>query len=673
MTTIEPGSTVAGSGDNLIPQGSPVPAPGGPRRRSFAPTTLRKTASSVGGAFGIFWLTVVVAVAVFAPLVAPHSPSAQDLSNTFSGFSSEHWLGTDDLGRDVLSRLIYGARVSLWVTVEVAALALLLAIPVGLIAGYVGGRTDMILMRVMDGGLSFPPLVLAMAVVSVLGPGVTNAAIALAIVFMPSLARLIRAQALAVREESFIEASRSLGSTPLRIITKRLFPNIASALIVQVAIIMSGALIAEAALSFLGLGAQPPSPSWGGMLQQAYATALFNSPVSLVIPGLAIAITVLAFNSLGDAMTSAFGLERGRKSAVRGAHRTRGRRGLTSVDRGPVTPAVPPLDKGVCLDVRGLTVAVEGPTELMPVVEDVNLVVRQGEILGLVGESGSGKTVTSMTIMRLNPSPPFVVTAGTVNLSGKDLLSLDFEEMRQVRGREVSMVFQDPMSSLNPAHTIGSQIAETIRLHSSANRPQSWEQAVKMLERVGIPDPSVRARSYPHQLSGGMRQRVMIAMALSCKPRLIIADEPTTALDVTVQAQILQLLRDLAREDDVAVIFVTHDLAVVSELCDRVVVMYAGQVVETAATAELFASPTHPYTAGLIGASGSVTEGRPARAIKGQVPRVGAMPTGCRFAPRCPFAVDACRERAQELSAVESASGRSSRCSRRNQLELEGV
>ena len=668
MTTLD-------SSKSLEPQdevGSVV-APSRRRRRPVHPW--RRAFATGTGIFGLCWITLLLVAAVFPSLLAPYSPYEQDLGNTLAPMSAEHWLGTDNLGRDVFSRLIYGASVSLWVPTIVALLTLLGAIPIGLCAGYRGGRVDQVLMRLVDAGLSFPPLVLAMAVVAVLGPGLRNTTVALAIVFMPSMARLVRGQVLVVREESFIEASRALGSHPVWTATRRVLPNIVSVVIVQGALIMSVTLIAEAGLSFLGLGAQPPAASWGSMLQQAYANALFIRPGSLFWPGAAIAVTVLAFNALGDSLTTAFGLDR--TARARGRRALKGRRGLTTVSRRDVPRQMTSLDPETCLQVSNLSVSVETPDGLTPVVEDVNVVVRRGEIVGLVGESGSGKTVTSLAIMRLAPSAPFVITGGAVQLGDQDLLSLSFDEMRKVRGRDVAMIFQDPMSSLNPAQTVGAQIAETLRLHQRASRRRAWSRAVELLERVGIPDPAKRARSYPHQLSGGMRQRVMIAMALSCGPRLIIADEPTTALDVTIQAEILTLLRDLAKTEDVAVVFVTHDLAVVSELCDRVVVMYAGQVVESASTRDLFAAPMHPYTEGLMGASRHSSEGIAPRAMGGQVPRVGDMPPGCRFAPRCRYVEAMCNQSMPALHHIGRAGPgdgeRVSRCRRISEIDLEGI
>ncbi len=641
----------------------------------------RRLLGQWGFRLALGWILVLAVVAVFAPLVASYSPTAQDLLHRFVGASAHHWLGTDDLGRDVFSRLVYGTRVSMRVSFEVVGLALVVAIPIGLLAGYRGGQTDNVLMRVMDGGLSFPPLVLALAVVAVLGPGINNAALALAVVFVPSFARLVRGQTLAVKEEPFVEASRSLGTPAAAIVARRVLPNVLPALIVQISLALGGALLAEAALSFLGLGEQPPAPSWGSMLQEAYNTGLFTHPWSLVVPGAAIASAVLAFNILGDGLSAALGVTRTHVLSRRGGERRASRRGLTTVGarRLEVTVATPPggtADVDACLVVDGLTVRVATPAGSAAVVEDVSLVVKEGEVLGLVGESGSGKTVTSLAIMRLLPSPSFTITAGSVWLGGQDLLTLDFDGMRKVRGGEVAMIFQDPMTSLNPARTIGAQLSEAVRLHRPLSRDAARREAVDLLDRVGIPDPRQRVKSFPHQLSGGMRQRVMIAMALTCHPRLLIADEPTTALDVTVQAQVLDLLRDLSRTERLAVIFVTHDLGVVAELCDRVAVMYAGQIVEQSATSQLFSSPLHPYTAGLLGASRAAAGDRQPIPIAGQVPAVGQTPAGCRFHPRCPHVVERCTEVPPPLDAVvreNAGAGRTCRCWRQDELDLQGI
>jgi oligopeptide transport system ATP-binding protein len=277
--------------------------------------------------------------------------------------------------------------------------------------------------------------------------------------------------------------------------------------------------------------------------------------------------------------------------------------------------------------------------------DDVSFNIERGSTLALVGESGSGKSVTSLSIMRLVP-PPGRITAGEIMFNGRDLLRLSEEDVRRLRGREIAMIFQDPMTSLNPVYTVGDQIAEAIELHERVSKKRAWAGAVEMMTRVRIPDAERRASDYPHQLSGGMRQRVMIAMALSCKPKLLIADEPTTALDVTIQAEILELLRILRDDFDLAMLLITHDLGVVAETADRVAVMYAGRIVEEAPVRQIFSSPRHPYTEGLLRSVPSLTEQgikrRRLETIEGTVPNLLHLPEGCKFAPRCAYVIQEC-------------------------------
>ena len=305
------------------------------------------------------------------------------------------------------------------------------------------------------------------------------------------------------------------------------------------------------------------------------------------------------------------------------------------------------------LDVKNLQTVFFTPSGLFRAVDDVSFTVRRGETLAIVGESGCGKSVTALSVMRLVPDPPGRVVGGSVTLEGTDLLGLDEAEMRKIRGNRISMIFQEPMTSLNPAFTIGEQINEAILRHRRTSRAEARALTIAMLERVRIPSPAQRYDDYPHRLSGGMRQRVMIAMALALSPRLLIADEPTTALDVTIQAQILELMRMLREEMDTAIILITHDLGVIAEVADDVAVMYAGRIVERAPVHALFAQPQHPYTIGLLGSIPQLhlQQARLA-AIEGQVPTAMSPVRGCRFHPRCPFAVDQCREASPPLADV---------------------
>jgi oligopeptide/dipeptide ABC transporter ATP-binding protein len=304
----------------------------------------------------------------------------------------------------------------------------------------------------------------------------------------------------------------------------------------------------------------------------------------------------------------------------------------------------------------------------------VGFTVDQGETFGLVGESGSGKTVTSLALLGLVGAPTGRVAEGSIRFNQRELRGLSRRELDRIRGRDIAMIFQEPRRSLDPAFTVGDQIAETVRAHRGLSRREAWRRAVEMLDLVRIPSAGRRAHEYPHQLSGGMAQRVMLAVALSCSPQLLIADEPTTALDVTVQAQVLKLIRELQRELGLSVLFISHDLGVIAEMCDRVAVMYAGQIVEQAPVNELFLHPRHPYTAALLASiphSGII--GGQLRAIPGSVPAAHAWPLGCRFNPRCDHAVDRCRVDVPLVSSSSGGDNRFARCHLANSLALEGI
>jgi peptide/nickel transport system ATP-binding protein len=297
----------------------------------------------------------------------------------------------------------------------------------------------------------------------------------------------------------------------------------------------------------------------------------------------------------------------------------------------------------------------------IPAVDGIDITVRKGEILGIVGESGCGKSVTSLSVMRLVPNPPGKIVGGTIKFKGEDLVTASEKRMREIRGNEIAMIFQEPMTSLNPVYTIGDQIGEVIRLHTKASKKEAHERSIEMLKKVGIPRAEAIVNEYPHQLSGGMRQRVMIAMAMACNPELLIADEPTTALDVTIQAQILDLMRHLNKESETAIMLITHDLGVVAEMCHRVVVMYAGNIVEEGDVRTILKEPKHPYTIGLLNSIPKLEETKERLySIPGNVPIPGSLTVGCRFAPRCEHATDQCRAQMPELKTV--GEGHRSRC-----------
>ena len=326
------------------------------------------------------------------------------------------------------------------------------------------------------------------------------------------------------------------------------------------------------------------------------------------------------------------------------------------------------LQSDIILEVNNLSVEFHTVEGVVPAISGLSYQLHKGEKLGIVGESGSGKSVSSLAVMGLIPDPPGKITGGSILYNGRDLIKCSEKEMEHIRGNEISMIFQEPMTSLNPIHRCGKQIAESLELHRGMNKKEALAEAVDLMRSVGIANPEARAREYPHQMSGGMRQRVMIAMALACQPQILIADEPTTALDVTIQAQILDLIDDLNRDMGMGVLFITHDLGVVSELCDTIIVMYTGRIVEKADARSLFSDPKHPYTQGLLNAiPGIDPEKKPLMTIPGMVPNPLEMPSGCTFAPRCPYADERCRKEAPPL--FDLGEGRCVRCWREEEAK----
>ena len=436
--------------------------------------------------------------------------------------------------------------------------------------------------------------------------------------------------------------AKAVGGGDWYIIRRHILPLALPLMLANTVLVISLAILAESTLSFIGLG-DPTVISWGQMLNFAFERGAVSAGAwwALIPPGLAIVWVVLGTTLLGTAMEEAFNPRLRR-------HHLEADEATAVADLPPIGEAVPAvrpaLSTGVgdpILAVRDLTIEFESPTGPLRAVDGVSFDLRRGEILGLVGESGSGKTTTVMGLLRLLP-PGGRVTAGSVTFDGMDLLALGPDELRALRWSRLSIVFQGAMNALNPVRPVGDQIAEALRTHQpELGRTEVQARVDELLGRVGI--GAARGAEYPHTFSGGMRQRAMIALALACRPDVIIADEPTTALDVMIQAQILELLVGLAREFGMGTIIVTHDLGVVAQVCDRVVVMYGGQVAEDADVATIYAAPRHPYTQLLLKAFPNVTdEDRALRSIPGMPPRLDALPAGCRFAPRCPHAFDRC-------------------------------
>ncbi|GAA6189794.1 dipeptide/oligopeptide/nickel ABC transporter permease/ATP-binding protein [Litorivita sp. NS0012-18] len=608
-------------------------------------------------------LVTLVVCALFAPWIAPYDPLTQDLIGSLQGPSAAHWLGTDDLGRDVLSRMIYGSRIAVIAAAEATALAVLIGVPIGLFIGYHGGWWDWITMRVVEAIVSIPGIMVAIVIIAILGTGLHRAMFALGILYSTAFLRLARSVVLAEREEVYVKSARVMGASPRRILMRHIFLNIAPPLIVQVTLTIGAVLLAEAGLSFIGIGVQPPQASWGTMLNTASAYMELNAFLA-VPPGLAIVATVLAVNLLGDVLRDSIG--RGIRVPASGRPKDQPRRAAqVKTAEGRAWTA----QEDDALLVTGLEVMVspKGGAEV-PVVTDMSLRIKKGETLGLVGESGSGKTVTGLALMGLIGAGGRI-SQGAVHLDGTDLLTLSPAGLEAARGNDVAMVFQDPTTSLNPSYTVGSQIAEVLRVKQGLPRRAAWDRTIELIDRVGIPRAAERARAYPHELSGGMAQRIAIARALSCAPKLLIADEPTTALDVTVQQEILDLFRDLQDDLGMAMLFVTHDLAVAADICDRISVMYCGEIVETAPVDRLFARPKHPYTAGLLSAMPHGVSGKPPLpVIRGSVPTPGHWPEGCRFAARCAYAADSC---ARPIPLT--GDGPLVRCARAAELNLEAA
>ena len=596
-------------------------------------------------------LGVIVVLALAVPFVSLPAPLAMDVAHRLAPPSAAHLLGQDEYGRDVLSRLLWGARASLWVAFASTATACLAGTALGMAGGFLGRAAELLAVRSMDVVQCFPPLLLALLVVTLLGPGAGTLIPVLALVYLPGFVRVAYAGVLSVRSQDYVEAVRVLGGGPGRILWRTVLPNIAGPVLVQVSLAASSAIVLESGLSFLGLGVVPPAASWGLMIAAA-RTTMAQAPWLLVWPCLALSLTILALNGVCDALRDA--ADPHRRASLRRRPAAR-----------PAAVAAKPADG--LLDVQGLTVAINTPAGPIHPVRNVSLRVGRGETLAVVGESGSGKSLLGLAVMGLLPAAART-TAGAAWLEGADLLRMPEAALRRVRGSRIAMVFQDPLSSLNPVHSVGWQVAEALRAHRPLSSRAARRRATELLRQVGIPDPERRAQAFPFELSGGMRQRAMIAMAIADGPGLLIADEPTTALDVTIQAQVLDLLAALGRERGMGLLFITHSLPVVAQVADRVAVMYAGEIVEQGAAEAVLVRPLHPYTAALI-RSAPPEDGRLPDRVPGMVPPPHALPPGCVFAPRCAHRRPECE--AAHPALEDAGADRETRCIRWRALAPE--
>ncbi|MFJ6566339.1 dipeptide/oligopeptide/nickel ABC transporter permease/ATP-binding protein [Streptomyces sp. NPDC091292] len=603
----------------------------------------------------VVFLAIVVLMAVFAPLLAPHDPFDQATLVDGSGHpSAEHWMGQDSLGRDILSRLMYGARWSLAIGLGATGLALVVGALLGAIAATSRKAVDETLMRCLDVVMAFPGIALAAVLVAVFGGGITVLICAIAFLFTPPIARVVRANVMDQYGEDYVTAERVIGARTPHIVIKHVAVNCAAPVLVFCTVQVAEAIVFEASLSFIGAGVRPPDPSWGSVIADGKNMVLTGGWWATVFPGLLMLITVLALNILSEGVSDAWAAPAARdvptdkarkedrwEAAAPGAGTVDELPGLTQAaarlrERARPLPQGPPV-----LAVEGLAIGFDARHGGVDIVDGISFDVRPGEVLGLVGESGCGKSLTALTVMGLEPKGARV--RGTVTFDGRQLVGLPMRVRRRLLGHDMAMIYQDALSSLNPAMTIRAQLKQVVR-RGGKRTPE------ELLGLVGL-DPERTLRSYPHELSGGQRQRVLIAMALSRSPKLIVADEPTTALDVTVQAQIIELLLRLREELGFALILVSHDLALVADVTDRVVVMYGGQIVETGVTADLVEAPAHHYTRGLLGSVLSLESAAERMVqIRGVVPSPADFPAGCRFADRCPMASEVCRDTAPGLA-----------------------
>ncbi|MGW6479186.1 dipeptide/oligopeptide/nickel ABC transporter permease/ATP-binding protein [Streptomyces sp. NPDC055059] len=596
-------------------------------------------------------VAVVVLMALFAPLLAPHDPLDQQSQTDGTGHpSGSHWMGQDSLGRDILSRLMYGARWSLAIGLGATLLALVVGAVLGAIAATSRKSVDETLMRCLDVVMAFPGIALAAVLVAVFGGGIPVLICAIAFLFTPPVARVVRANVLDQYGEDYVTAERVIGARTPHIVLRHVAVNCAAPVLVFCTVQVAEAIVFEASLSFIGAGVRPPDPSWGSVIADGKNMVLIGGWWATVFPGLLMLLTVLALNILSEGVSDAWAAPAARDVSGAEADRLEAPKpgsgtvlelpGLTEAATRLRSRARPLPEGDPVLQVTDLAIGFDARHGGVDIVDGITFDVRPGEVLGLVGESGCGKSLTALTVMGLEPKGARI--RGRVTFDGQELIGRSMGARRRLLGHDMAMIYQDALSSLNPAMTVRSQLKQVVR-RGGRRTP------AELLSLVGL-DPERTLRSYPHELSGGQRQRVLIAMALSRSPKLIVADEPTTALDVTVQAQVIELLLRLREELGFALILVSHDLALVADVTDRVVVMYGGQIVETGVTADLVEAPTHHYTRGLLGSVLSLeTVADRLTQIRGVVPSPADFPAGCRFADRCPMASEVCRTTAPDL------------------------
>ena len=590
-------------------------------------------------------LVAVVLISILAPIIAPYDPYAIGMARQAP--DAAHIFGTDDKGRDILSRILYGGRISLVIGFGSVLFALVLGSIVGALAAVSRKAVSEVIMRILDIIMSVPGIALAAVLVTILGNSVPAIIFSIGFMYTPQIARIVRANIVSEYGEDYVRAVIVSGARAPWILMKHVLRNCAAPIMVFTVTLVADAIIFEASLTFLSAGIAEPTPTWGNTLADARAGVLSGRWWQALYPGIAIMLTCLALNILSEGITDAMAAapsapvdtensESRREADLLVADPVRAYKeqaeslaarlsALREVELARTDRRVPDYSVEPLLQVKNLSIGFPRHGDVN-VVDNVSFDVRPGQCMALVGESGCGKSITTKTIMNLLPDTARI--QGEVLYKGQDLLKLSPEEHRKLLGTEIAMVYQDSLSALNPSMLISAQMKQL----TSRGGTRSAEE---LLELVGL-DPKRTLESYPHELSGGQCQRVIIAMALTRDPSLVICDEPTTALDVTVQKQVIKLLNDLQKKLGFAMIFVSHDLALVAEVASEITVMYAGQVVESAPTKELLTNPIHEYTQGLLGSVLSIEahDGSRLHQVPGSVPSPADFPKGDRFAPR---------------------------------------
>ena len=600
---------------------------------------------SVPSKISLVLLVLVALSAILAPVIAPHDPL--EITVAYQPPSAEHIFGTDNIGRDILSRMLYGGQYSLVIGFGATLFALVLGSIIGALAAVSRKAVSEVIMRVLDVIMSIPGIALAAILVLILGNSVPAIIFSIGFMYTPQIARIVRANVVSEYGEDYVRAVIVAGARAPWILTKHVLRNCIAPIMVFTVTLVADAIIFEASLTFIGAGIAEPTATWGNILSSARDGVLLGRWWQALFPGIAIMVTCLALNILSEGLTDAMAAApsapvsnenadsrreadllvadpvRAYKEQADSLARRLG--ALREVELARTDRRVPDYSVEPILQVKNLSIGFPRHGDVH-VVDNVSFDVRPGQCMALVGESGCGKSITTKTIMNLLPDNARI--EGQILYKGKDLLKLTKEEHRKLLGHELAMVYQDSLSSLNPSMLISAQMKQL----TSRGGTRSAEE---LLELVGL-DPKRTLESYPHELSGGQCQRVIIAMALTRNPSLVICDEPTTALDVTVQKQVIKLLNDLQKQLGFAMIFVSHDLALVAEVASEITVMYAGQVIESAPTKELLTNPIHEYTQGLLGAVLSIEahDGTRLHQVPGSVPSPADFPKGDRFAPR---------------------------------------